>query len=70
VGYRSNDAYTTYYDLGRPNQLTKTQVEMIKRLNDGSPIIKETVKIKDGITFSKELDMRENDVYFLQLIKL
>jgi xylan 1,4-beta-xylosidase len=70
VGYRSNDAFTTYYDLGKPDQLTKTQVEMIKRLNDGSPVIKEIVKIKDGVSFSKELDIRENDVYFLNFIKL
>ncbi len=70
VGYRCNDAYTTYFDLGRPNQLTKQQVEQIKKLNNGTPISGEIVKIKAGTPFSKELNIRENDVYFLNLIRL
>jgi xylan 1,4-beta-xylosidase len=70
VGYRCNDAYTSYYDLGRPNQLTKLQVEQIKKINNGSPVSAEIVKINAGMPFIKELNMRENDVYFLNLIKL
>ena len=70
VGYRVNDAYTTYYDLGRPNQLTKQQVEQIKKLNSGTPISGEIVKVKADGLFSKELKLRDNDVYFLYLIKL
>jgi len=41
VGYRSNDAYSTYLSLGKPAQLTKQQVEQIKKQNDGSPISSE-----------------------------
>jgi xylan 1,4-beta-xylosidase len=70
VGYRCNDAYTSYYDLGRPNQLTKQQVEQIKLHNSGSPVHTEMVKIKSGTGFKKELDIRENDVYMIELIKL
>jgi xylan 1,4-beta-xylosidase len=70
VGYRCNDAYTTYYDLGRPNQLTKNQVDQIKKLNSGNPISGEIVKVKADGVFTKELSIRENDVYFLNLIKL
>ncbi len=70
VGYQSNDAYSTYLSMGKPSQLTKLQVEQIKKQNDGSPISKEIVKVKTGIPFSKELDIRENDVYFLNMIKL
>ena len=69
VGYRCNDAYTSYYDLGRPSQLNKIQVEQIKKQNDGAPFIKEMVTVKDGAPFTKELDIRENDVYFLSLVK-
>jgi xylan 1,4-beta-xylosidase len=69
VGYRCNDAYSSYLSLGKPVQLDKLQVEQIKRQNDGSPISKEIITVKDGIPFSKELDIRENDVYFLNLIK-
>jgi xylan 1,4-beta-xylosidase len=70
VGYRCNDAYTTYFDLGRPNQLTKQQVEQIKKINGGTPVSAEIVKVKEGVPFIKELNIRENDVYFLNLIKL
>jgi xylan 1,4-beta-xylosidase len=70
VGYRCNDAYTSYYDLGRPNQLTKLQVEQIKKINNGTPVSAEIVKVKQGMSFTKELNIRENDVYFLNLIKL
>jgi xylan 1,4-beta-xylosidase len=70
VGYRCNDAYSTYLSMGRPAQLTKLQVEQLKKQNDGSPISKEIINVKAGIPFSKELDIRENDVFFLNLIKL
>jgi len=70
VGYRSNDAHTAYVDLGRPSQLSREQVEQIKKLNDGTPVSSEIIKVKAGSTFSKELDLRENDVFFLNLVKL
>jgi xylan 1,4-beta-xylosidase len=70
VGYRSNDAYSTYLSMGKPQQLTKQQVEQIKKQNDGSPVLKEIVAIKNNTPFSKELDIHENDVYFLNLIKM
>jgi xylan 1,4-beta-xylosidase len=70
VGYRCNDAYTSYFDLGRPDQLTKQQVEQIKLHNSGTPVNTEMIKIKAGTGFEKELDMRENDVYLIELNKL
>ena len=70
IGYRSNDSYTTYLDMGKPQQLSKQQVEQIKNQNDGSPILKEIISVKEGVPFSKELDLRENDVFFLNLVKL
>ncbi|MDD4991270.1 MAG: glycoside hydrolase [Paludibacter sp.] len=69
VGYRANDAYATYLSMNKPNQLTKQQVEQIKKQNDGSPFATEVVKISASGTFSKALAIRENDVYFLKLIK-
>ena len=38
--------------------------------NDGTPISTEIITIKSGTSFSKDLDIRENDVYLLNLIKL
>ncbi len=70
VGYRCNDAYTTYFDMGRPAQLSKVQVDQIKKQNDGSPISVEIIKVKQDQSFTKELDLRENDVYLLNFVKL
>jgi xylan 1,4-beta-xylosidase len=56
--------------MGRPKQLTKQQVETIKSQNDGSPISKEKIKIGSSGVFSKDFDIRENDVLMVQLIKL
>lgn len=70
VGYRSNDAYSTYLSMGKPSQLNRQEVSQIEKQNDGSPISREIIQIKKGAAFSKELPLRDNDVYFLNLIKL
>lgn len=70
VGYKVNDAYTSYLSLNRPNQLTKQQVDFIKNLNDGSPVAKETVQIGSTGIFTKELAVRENDVFLVNLKKV
>ncbi len=70
IGYRCNDAYAAYYDLGRPEKLTQVQVDQIKRQNGGMPVFSGIIKIKAGEDFVKELEIRENDVYLLSLIKL
>ncbi|MEO8405283.1 MAG: glycoside hydrolase [Chitinophagaceae bacterium] len=70
VGYRSNDAYSTYLSMGKPSQLNRQQVEQIKKLNDGSSVSKDIITIKEGVPFLKELDIRENDVFFLNFVKL
>jgi len=70
VGYRSNDAYSTYLSMGKPSQLNRAQVDQIKKQNNGSPVSREIITVKEGVPFTKELDMRENDVFFLNLVKL
>jgi len=70
TGYHVNDAYTTYFEMGKPTQLTKSQVEEIKKINNGSPVSTEIVKVKANEPFTKELNLRENDVFLLNLVKL
>jgi xylan 1,4-beta-xylosidase len=69
IGYRLNDPYTTYFDMGRPSQLTKEQVRKIKDLNDGSAISSEKIKVKNGATFLKEIKICENDVFLITMTK-
>ncbi len=70
VGYRINDAYATYMDLGSPNQLTQQQVHQIQTKNNGSPVSKTIVDIPNHSTFTKEIELRENDVFLITLVKL
>lgn len=65
VGYRINDPYADYLDLGRPGQLTRPQVEKIKSHNDGKPTAVETVDVRKGEPLTRSFDLRENDVYLL-----
>ena len=67
VGYRVNDAYDTYRDLGSPAQLTKAQVAEIKAKNSGAPLEIKTVKIGRDGKFERQFDLRENDVVFVTL---
>jgi xylan 1,4-beta-xylosidase len=67
VGYRVNDAYATYRDLGAPNQLTKAQVAKIKSENSGAPIDVRTVKIGRDGNFEQQFDLRENDAVLVTL---
>jgi xylan 1,4-beta-xylosidase len=67
VGYRVNDAYDAYRDLGSPAQLTRAQVEQINAASNGRPIEQKTVTIRADGTFDRELPLRENDVFLLVL---
>jgi len=70
TGYRSNDAYTTYLDMNKPAHLSQVQVKEMKKLNNGAPETKEIITVGPDSKFSKSLDLRENDVYFLNLVRL
>ncbi len=67
VGYRVNDAYDTYRDLGSPAQLTQSQVAEIKSKNSGAPLEVRTVKIGRDGKFEQQFDLRENDVLLVTL---
>jgi xylan 1,4-beta-xylosidase len=70
TGYRVNDPYTTYVDMKRPEQLSREQVNKIKQLNSGAPVLTEEIKINSSGSFIKEIDTRENDVFLINLVKL
>ncbi|WP_320052717.1 glycoside hydrolase [uncultured Acetobacteroides sp.] len=69
VGYRANDAFTSYIEMGRPQQLTKQQVEKLKRESSGLPVSTELVKVKGNAPFLHEVAIRENDVVLLNMVK-
>lgn len=70
VGYRTNDVYTAYVDMGRPRQLNRQQVNKLRNQNDGRPVVTVKIEIKSDGIFSKELMIRENDVFLVTLVKI
>jgi xylan 1,4-beta-xylosidase len=70
TGYRSNDAYSTYLDMGSPEQLTRQLVAQIKQKNNDQPISSKTIAVGAGRSYTENLPLRENDVYFVTVNKL
>ncbi|MEO7932610.1 MAG: glycoside hydrolase [Chthoniobacterales bacterium] len=67
AGYRVNDPYATYRDMGAPAQLTKAQVAEIKSKNSGAPLETRTVEIGGDGKFEQQFDLRENDAVMITL---
>ncbi len=67
VGYRINDAFSTYRDLGSPSQLTRAEVNYIRDVNNGAPLLRELVNVGADGRFSRDFQLRENDVCFVTL---
>ena len=67
VGYRSNDVQSAWRDLGSPAQLTRSQVESLRASCTGEPYIDDAVRVGDDGEFSRTFEMRENDVWSVEL---
>jgi xylan 1,4-beta-xylosidase len=67
IGYKRNDPYIRYLELGQPIEVNKEIVAELKTLSAGKPTSEMTVEVKDGGTFSATFPLRENDVYLLLL---
>jgi xylan 1,4-beta-xylosidase len=62
TGYRANDPYATYLDLGSPDQLTRPQVDYIRAVNSGEPYSRSLVTVGADGVLRQEFSLRENDV--------
>jgi xylan 1,4-beta-xylosidase len=67
VGYRVNDAYTAYLDLGSPKQLTRAQVAQLKAASTGAPDSTAKVQVGGDGAFRHEVVLRDNDVVLVTL---
>ncbi len=70
TGYRVNDPYSTYLDLGSPGQLTKQQAALIRQKNNDIPVINQAITVGSNGCYNKRLDIKENDVLLILLNKL
>jgi xylan 1,4-beta-xylosidase len=70
VGYRANDVQAAWRDLGSPPQLTRSQVEALRRVSSGEACIQETVQVGPDRHFARGFETRENDVWLVVLSPL
>ena len=66
-GYKANDAYTAYLEMGSPKQLDAVQLAKLQSLTQDKPEVKRTIQVgKDGL-FNFTVPMRSNDITLLTL---
>jgi xylan 1,4-beta-xylosidase len=70
VGYRSNDVQSSWRDLGSPAQLAPYQVEALRKASSGAACLDEPVRVGADGRFSRRFEIRENDVYLVELSPL
>jgi len=67
VGYRCNDVYTDYLDLGSPNDLSREEIERLRARNNGAPEQVRRITVGEDGSFTTDIEMRENDVVLVTL---
>lgn len=65
IGYKMNDPYTPFLEMGRPMDVKRQDIAKLKELSSGKPISETTIKI-DG-EYNATLPMLENSVYYITL---
>ena len=70
TGYKSNDPYSSYLELGAPSQLTRGQVAAIKQKDNNTPIMVKTVVVTFKKPEEESFDLLENDVILVTFKKL
>ncbi|BAV04941.1 xylan 1,4-beta-xylosidase [Filimonas lacunae] len=69
TGYRANDAYTAYLDMGVPQQLSKQQVAILKDKSKDEVVENSTIIVKNGTAAGGTFTMLTNDVWLFTLKK-
>ena len=67
TGYRHNDAYSAYIDMGRPDALDPAQLSKLRALTRDLPVIDRTVRVDAADRFDLDLPMQSNDVVLVKL---
>ncbi|CAN7250426.1 beta-xylosidase [Pseudoduganella sp. LjRoot289] len=67
TGFKANDAYTAYIEMGAPNALTPAQVEQLHALTGDAPESDRVVTVGKTGSFDVTVPMRSNDVVLVTL---
>ncbi len=69
IGYGYNDPYSRYLELGHPSDLSREAVKELQSLSAGKPVSETSVTVTASGDFETTLPLREDDVYFLSLVR-
>jgi xylan 1,4-beta-xylosidase len=69
TGYRANDAYSAYLDMGAPKTLTPDQVGRLQALTRDLPETERMVTVGRKGAFDFSVPMRANDVVLVTLAR-
>jgi len=67
TGFKANDAYTAYLEMGAPKALTPDQISTLNGLTADTPELDRVVEIDAKGAFSLDLAMRFNDLVLVTL---
>jgi xylan 1,4-beta-xylosidase len=70
TGFRNNDAYSAYIDMGAPKALTSAQLNQLRALTRDLPEIDRAVSVGDSGSYAFSLPMRSNDVVLVTLERI
>jgi len=67
TGYRHNDAYSAYIDMGLPKTLDAAQLSRLQQLTRDLPVVDRMATIDGTGQFDIEMPMRSNDIVLVTL---
>ena len=70
TGFRANDAYSAYIDMGAPRELTPIQLDRLNLLTRDLPEIDRVVRVGKKGSYAFSLPMHSNDVVLVTLEKV
>ena len=69
VGYHHNDVFSGWLEAGSPSDLSPQQQQQLESLATGKPESRETIMITGG-QYKRTFETKENDIYFIKLVRL
>jgi len=70
TGYRANDAYSAYLEMGAPKDLSATQVTQLMDLTRDLPVTERVVRSGSDGNVKVTVPMNSNDIVLLKLQRL
>jgi len=70
TGYRSNDAYSAYIEMGSPNDLNAAQIAHLNELTRDLPETDKTMQSGPKGTVEFTIPMNSNDIVLVKLVRI